>query len=267
LLRRELAPEFRLDDPVERDDVARVRELLRPLDVLPPPRVVARDLRALLPRLAPPPFERIESCSEERLRVLEVLPRAEVERLVFPSRPLREDVFLAAEREPAFFAAEREPPEERAVRLDREEDCRVEDFFEDALPEREPLREALRPRPPTEFSTSSAVSRLTILLKLLRSPPAVSSWYSSARLCSSNLLNHSSQPISSSDPAPLYPGKSSRMMPGSSSLSVRITAAGFAPRSSAQRRISSRSVVTLDVVLGDMYSPLRGAHCGAIAKA
>ncbi len=52
-------------------------------------------------------------------------------------------------------------------------------------------------------SRARAVSRPISLLKLLRSPPAVSSCTSSASLLSSNFWNQSSQSIGSSDCAPL----------------------------------------------------------------
>jgi hypothetical protein len=84
-----------------------------------------------------------------------------------------------------------------------------------------------------------AVSRLMILLKLLRWPLAVRSCTSSARLFSSNFSKNSSQAISSSEFSPLYPGKSSRRIPGSSPFAVRFTAEGRALRSSAHCLISS----------------------------
>lgn len=62
--------------------------------------------------------------------------------------------------------------------------------------------EARLERPPFR-PLSSAVSRLTSLLKLLCWPRAVWSWTSSARLLSSNFWNQSSHDISSSDPSPL----------------------------------------------------------------
>ena len=49
---------------------------------------------------------------------------------------------------------------------------------------------------------SAAVLRLTSLLKLLRWPLAVLSWYTSARSLSSNAWNHSSHEISWSDCSP-----------------------------------------------------------------
>jgi len=98
-----------------------------------------------------------------------------------------------------------------------------------------------RPRPEDLVfcSAACAVSRLTSLLKLLRSPEAVSSCTSNASPRSSNFSKKSSHSMCSSESTPLYPGKSIRNIPGSSSLSVRFTAAGEAPRSSTQLRISS----------------------------
>jgi hypothetical protein len=108
-----------------------------------------------------------------------------------------------------------------------------------------PLRDALR-LVRTPRARASAVSRATSLLKLLISPPRVVSCSTSASPDSSNLSNHSSQEISSSDSSPEYPGRSMRMIPISSpSPAVRFTCAGFPPRSSAQLRISSWSVVVL----------------------
>jgi hypothetical protein len=207
--------------------------------------------------------------------LLDDRPRAELDFFAAASRP---PDFVAADREPPLDELERrdpapdfealdrvlpDPPDEPLEEELREPDLRSEERVEedplrcdaDALPPRDPDALPLRepePLPPLEWdlprelprpelfsSACCAVSRLTILLKLLRSPPAVVSWYSKARPRSSNFANQSSQLISSSDPSPLYPGKSRRMMPGSSSLSVRTTALGLAPRSSAQRRISS----------------------------
>jgi hypothetical protein len=92
---------------------------------------------------------------------------------------------------------------------------------------------------------AAAVLRLTSLLKLLFCPPAVSSCTRRASPLFSNLSNHSSHETSSRESPPLYPGKSRRMTPGSLPRSVARTAAGLALRSSAQRRISSRSVRAL----------------------
>jgi hypothetical protein len=96
-----------------------------------------------------------------------------------------------------------------------------------ALFEREPERLLW----PSERAVSGL--RLTNLLKLLRSPSAVASCTSNARLLSSNLSNQSFQSIVSSESLPLYPGKSNRINPTSSLPPVLRTAAGFAPRSSA----------------------------------
>jgi hypothetical protein len=99
-------------------------------------------------------------------------------------------------RPPLFFA--REPPDEElrelldAVREPRDE---AREPLDD---ERLPL--LLPERAPEELST---LSRLTSLLKLLRWPPAVSSCTIRAKLFSSNFSNHSSQSISSREPAPL----------------------------------------------------------------
>jgi hypothetical protein len=176
-----------------------------------------------------------------------LLPRVDAEReeLRPEPSPLRAVVFLREER-----------PSLRFWLLELVEDARrdllpefelLEDARRDRLPEFELLlpaprallreaRDAVRcPRSPSAWF---AVSRLTILLKLLRCPFAVVSWNSSASPCSSNFWNHSSHDSGSSDPAPLYPGKSMRRMPGSSPLPVRFTCDGVPPRCSAQRRIS-----------------------------
>jgi hypothetical protein len=146
----------------------------------------------------------------DRPRALPLRLRALVDlALLFPDDALRRDEVLRVD-------VEREDVE-RAVVLLR------------VLP---PRREPLRP-------PDAAPSREISLLKLLFSPPAVVSWCSSASPFSSNERNQSSQEISSSESAPEYPGKSSRIMPGSSPPPVPRTHAGRAPRSSAQLRISS----------------------------
>lgn len=141
-----------------------------------------------------------------------LLPR-EVRVPVSPDLP-RELDFLALEPEVRV-------DEERVeLTLPRDEPLEIVDL-EDARPslrlrlrKRVPLREPLRlralvePPPVRELPRCSrdcaccAVSRLTILLKLLRWPLAVVSWKSSAKPRSSNLSNHSSQEISSSEFSP-----------------------------------------------------------------
>jgi hypothetical protein len=100
------------------------------------------------------------------------------------------------------------------------------------------LRVLVPPRDPLPLP-DAAPSREISLLKLLFCPSAVVSWRRSANPFSSNERNQSSQEISSSESAPEYPGKSSRIIPGSSPPPVPRTHAGRAPRSSAQLRISS----------------------------
>jgi hypothetical protein len=81
--------------------------------------------------------------------------------------------FFAVEPAPAFLlavlAADFFPPLS-VRRSDAEEDTRELGLFAPPEDRFEPL---LRPPP---LSAAAAVSALTILLKLLRSPPAVSSW-------------------------------------------------------------------------------------------
>jgi hypothetical protein len=90
---------------------ARVLALLRPLEVLPPPRVVVREFRALLPRDAPLLVVRLDRFSEERLRVLArplLVPRplADSDWRVVSSRASRLELFFAAvARDPALFRA------------------------------------------------------------------------------------------------------------------------------------------------------------------
>src|SRR5579872_6919519 len=152
-----MAPRYLERLPLFLDDCARlcVRRaelpLLRALPVLLPPRVVVREVRTALSRVAPP---RLARCSPARLLVLArllpaVCPRVEVERFAVSARPSARVDLRAA---PCLRDAEAD-----FVRL--------------------PVAwcEALRPRPPTALVTSSAVSRLMILLKLLFSPLAVCS--------------------------------------------------------------------------------------------
>jgi hypothetical protein len=217
---------------VDRDLDARLPLLLR-REVFP------RDVRVPVSPLRP-------LLADARLpRVL--LPRVDAEReeLRPEPSPLRAVVFLREERPSLRFWLLELVEEARRDLLPEFE--LLEDARRDLLPEFEPLllaprallreaRDALRcPRSPSAWF---AVSRLTILLKLLRCPFAVVSWNSSASPCSSNFWNHSSHDSGSSDPAPLYPGKSMRRMPGSSPLPVRFTCDGAPPRCSAQRRIS-----------------------------
>jgi hypothetical protein len=162
------------------------------------------------------------------------LPREEVAR-ADPLRLLRRELPLrlpvARERDAADREREEEVRRERLPEVERERlavFARVErldadaDFFaevrfrgeRDELPERERPREEevdLRsllllerevPRCEREFDLA-AVSRLTSLLKLLCCPPAVWSCTSNARPLLSNLSNHSSHSISSSEPSPL----------------------------------------------------------------
>ena len=144
------------------------------------------------------------------------------------------EVLRAVEREPLRFALDDDAEREVADRPPR--------VLAMPLP-RLARREVRWPR-----SLAAMVSRPTILLKLLRSPPAVVSCTSSARLLSSNLSKNSSQLISSRLSPPEYPGKSRRTMPTSPLPPVRRTAAGCASRSCAQRWISSRSVRTCELL-------------------
>jgi hypothetical protein len=153
-----------------------------------------RFLRVLLPRDAPPPRELEERDSPARLRSL-LRPEPD-------ARPRALEAFFACEARPRsdLFAAVREPPlPERELRDEllpeeplREErdplvavDLRDDEPLlreEDFLPcERLPLlarflSRELPERPELFPSACWAVSRLTILLKLLRWPPAVVSW-------------------------------------------------------------------------------------------
>jgi hypothetical protein len=131
------------------------------------------------------------------------------------------------------------------------------------LVEREPDLE--RPRctlaPESPSARARAVERAISLLKLLFCPRAVVSWCSNASPRSSNFWNQSSHEISSSEFSPLYPGKSRRRMPISPSSPVPRTHDGRAPRSSAQRRISSWSVVTLPCVRDAMILLLEVVRC------
>lgn len=76
------------------------------------------------------------------------------------------------------------------------------DFRPDVVLRREPLVPFRRDACELPRARARAVSRPTSLLKLLRWPPAVFSWYTSARSLSSNDLNHWSQEIGSSLPRP-----------------------------------------------------------------
>jgi len=225
VLRREPARELPRFAPV-REPVALepARELLdRELLREPPPRFVVRLLRALVPPGAPLPREERDSPAPLRWLLRpdpEARPRALEDFFACAPRPLCD--FLAAVREPppvralreeplpdALLREEREPLEAVVLRdevlRDDEAAPREDDFL---LCERLPLLPPLLlrdwpERPEFPRSACAAVSRLTILLKLLRSPAAVVSWYSRARPRSSNLSNQSSQLISSSEPAPL----------------------------------------------------------------
>jgi hypothetical protein len=147
------------------------------------------------------------------------LPRPVAERLrvvvPFRDRPPDRRLRAAVARPPPRDAAPRWPPERR--------------------------REVRTPS-----ARDAAVSRPISLLKFDRSPPEVTSSYTSARLDASNFWNQSSHEISRSLPAPLKPGKSIRIIPTSSPRDVPITSDGFPPRSSAQLRICSWSVVVLE---------------------
>ncbi len=170
---REPAARNPLREPAE-------RELLREL----PARDVVRLLRALVPRDPPPLRELDLRDSLARLRsLLRPLPLA---------RPRALDDFFAWASRPRsdFLAAVREPPllvrELRDERLPEEllddRDEPVSDFRDEELLPREadfllwerpplllPLPREARDLPPD----CCAVSRVTSLLKLLRSPPAV----------------------------------------------------------------------------------------------
>ncbi len=82
-----------------------------------------------------------------------------------------------------------------------------------------------------------AAHRRTNLKKRLSSSSPVRSWSTSAKPSSSNFEKKSSQETSSSRASGSL--KSKRRTPGSPPDSVSVTVAGRAPRSSAQRRISS----------------------------
>ena len=103
--------------------------------------------------------------------VLEALPRADCDFRALRSRPAltllaREELREARWREDLLLDDTSDPPrDEPRARAPLAAPCRAE-----------PVREALRRRPPTADSTSSAVWRLTSLLKLLFSPLAVVSW-------------------------------------------------------------------------------------------
>jgi hypothetical protein len=149
---------------VERDFDARIPPLLR-REVFP------RDVRVPVSPLRPLPAE---------ARLPRVLLRVEAERELRPEpSPLRAVVLLREERPSLRFWL-------REL---------VDVVLRDLLPElklrvlllRAPLREprdALRC--PRSLCAWFAVSRLTILLKLLRCPLAVVSWNRSAKPCSSN---------------------------------------------------------------------------------
>jgi hypothetical protein len=223
-LPRELLPAVlrpdRLRAVVPRDEVLR-DAVLRPADLLD------GDLRAVV--------------REEPAREADFLaPRNAVLR---PVRLLRVEEAVARERVPVLreplvfraprlllFAALREPLVLRAPRPLLLEALRARE-----VPEVPALRLArLLPR-----ARALAVSRPTSLLKLLCPPRANWSCTSRARLFSSKALNQSSQPMCSSESAPLKPGKSRRIMPVSEALPVPRTHAGLAPRSSAHWRMSS----------------------------
>jgi hypothetical protein len=202
-----------------------------------------------------PPRDR----AAEELRVREVLVLRAVERDLLRVPALRVPVLLdrdavLRDRVPAlrlplleFRLRDAEPElrelREPALRL-RDRLPAVRDFpvrrevgreLRDAAPADAPLLDARR----LPWSADLAFSRPTSLLKLLFCPRAVWSCTSKARLLSSNFSNQSSHSMASSESAPLYPGKSRRIMPVSPPPPVPRTHAGCAPRSSAHCRISS----------------------------
>ena len=124
--------------------------------------------------------------------------------------------------------ADREPADREFLDRELVEPERVDPVLLDPLP--------LRPR-----ARSATLSGWTSLLKLLTSPSAVFSWYTSSRLFSSNFSKNSSQEISRRFLSFLFTasGKQNRKIPGSSSVCVLVTSAGTAPRASAHSRISS----------------------------
>jgi hypothetical protein len=128
--------------------------------------------------------ERLRRLREDELTVrgLRLLDRPPVER--------RERELLPRRSRECEDPVERERRELRWPASLREDCCR-----EDGCEVWRDLR--LRPFAPDLFR------RVTSLLKLLRSPRAVSSCTMSARLLSSNFSSHSSQPISESDCSPL----------------------------------------------------------------
>jgi hypothetical protein len=251
---REEAPRFERDDALrfERD------ELLRPAERV--------DLdRALPDRLDPALRVRPDDPDRERLEVAREPP-------LLDERALREPLEAVARalRDPERLPLDELPPDEdedrELRRLPDEPDCERLELLRDRLPcdllpcdrlpprlaapltRRVPRRAEPRADPPLwrACCCACAVSREISLLKLLFCPCAVWSWYRSASPFSSKALNHSSHDTSSSESAPLYPGKSRRIIPISPLPPVRRTHDGFAPRSSAHRRISSWSVVTFD---------------------
>jgi hypothetical protein len=160
-------------------------ELLRPA-------VLPREVR--VPASPERPLER-----ELDFLALEPLPRVDEERVerALPRDELR-DVVDFDDARPSLRLRLREPL------LDLDAEGVERDRLRDPLParafaERPPLRELPRC---VRDSAACAVSRLTILLKLLRCPFAVLSWMMRARPRSSNFLNHSSHGISSSESSP-----------------------------------------------------------------
>jgi len=195
------------------------------------PREVPRELRVLERLDRELPLER-EFWLEREFR--DEVPRAELFWLDVPRAVVRRDLWPRAEdvlrvarlppvreRELPLLLAWRLPRDPELLRRDAlrrgltctsissistsssisssdADDCELLawDRFDPREPELRDERPPLRP-------LSSALSRLTSLLKLLCWPRAVWSCTSSARLRSSNFWNQSSHDISSSDPAPL----------------------------------------------------------------
>lgn len=184
---------------VLREDVERplLRVFLRPLvietvrrrDELPRP--VLRDEVAR----ERPVLERRARVEAERVPVLRLLDEPDA----LPERDRLAD--LERER-----FVERERLLERELLRDperpRDEEARDRPV-RDAVRERVPALARLLPRWDRPPCALSAVSRLTSLLKLLFWPPAVSSCTRRASALVSNLSNHSSQEISSSESPPL----------------------------------------------------------------
>jgi hypothetical protein len=256
----ELPPRLDLLLP-PRDEVPRLEALLfepplllRDVDAAPFEEPVERELLLEPPR-DDPLFEPLlfdEVPFEELL--FEDVP---FEELLFEDVPFEELLFEDVLFDPPFALPRDEPAElaerfeeellpdevllpddERALREPPFDDPREPPFdpprFDDVLPDELPeeLPELLEPLSETE-------SRLTNLLKRLSS----SSERRTASLFSSKASKNSSHSISSSVSSPLKPGKSMRRIPGSLPLPVLFTRAGFPPRASTHRWISSRSVV------------------------